>query len=245
MLGGILHETGYFMGDDLYLPRGGNPKGFFECPEINKINEDILFRSPRKILPGFLRRMKKCTVDKPSLGQGWLISIPFDITINYLTDNIEKRIQKMVSRSPFAYKDPRFCYTLPVWEKFLDRETVVVCMFREPSITIKSILKEIRTVKYLKNLTAGNEDIYNVWINMYSHVLNKHVKHSKNMIFVHYDQIYDGSGLNRISKILNVQLSMDFVDKNLKRTIGTSVFRVPLKALHIYEEMCHLAGHPV
>ena len=42
MIAGMLAKEDYFFGDNLYQARDPNPKGFFEDPEINDINETIL-----------------------------------------------------------------------------------------------------------------------------------------------------------------------------------------------------------
>src|ERR1700726_1587163 len=39
---GLLAGSGYFMGDHLYPPSEGNPKGYFEDQDVNAINEDLL-----------------------------------------------------------------------------------------------------------------------------------------------------------------------------------------------------------
>jgi Uncharacterized protein conserved in bacteria len=44
MVAGTLASAGYFIGDNLYPRLASNPKGFFEDPEINAINEDLLAR---------------------------------------------------------------------------------------------------------------------------------------------------------------------------------------------------------
>jgi hypothetical protein len=243
MVGGILHDAGYYMGNHLYRPRNSNPKGFFESPVINRLNEAILSIYDRKIVPGFLRKAWKRTVYCPGIGQGWLYSIPADTQINRLTKRIKRGIQKAVSRRPFAYKDPRFCYTLPVWADFLDDSTVFICIFREPGVTVESTMKECRSVPYLKNLRIDEEKAFEVWINMYSHVLEKHCNTYDNFFFVHYDQVYGGSAIERLSHLLGAPLTGFFVDKQLKRTRADMSADVPPEARRIYSELCRLAGH--
>ena len=42
LMAGILLNSGYYLGDDLYPARESNPTGFFENSFINGINEQIL-----------------------------------------------------------------------------------------------------------------------------------------------------------------------------------------------------------
>src|SRR6185437_1628887 len=42
MAAGILAQTGYFMGDDLWPADIGNPKGYFEDREVNTINDELI-----------------------------------------------------------------------------------------------------------------------------------------------------------------------------------------------------------
>ena len=42
MAAGVLAHAGYFMGERFYPPDAGNPRGYFEDPQINGINEDLL-----------------------------------------------------------------------------------------------------------------------------------------------------------------------------------------------------------
>jgi hypothetical protein len=265
MIAGILHKAGYFMGDNLYPPRTANPKGFFENWEINEINEKILEKYTKKESPllhrlnKIVKRLKKVkylkhvfphvktTVYSPGKGQAWLFSLSSRTGIDHTAPHpeIEKRIKAALSRKPFAYKDPRFSYTLPVWAKSLDKGTVLVCIFREPDVTVESILKECRSIDYLEDLKIDREKAYEVWLNMYSHILEKHRPGFRqfDFIFIHYEQVYDGSALNRLSAALGVPLGSDFVDKQLKRTRPAPGERVPQKARQIYSQLCSLAGY--
>ena len=72
MAAGVLSQAGYYMGDNLYRANARNPKGFFECSEVNGINEDILERvvpdRPR-IIGNWLFR------HRPERNQRWLASL--------------------------------------------------------------------------------------------------------------------------------------------------------------------------
>src|SRR5712692_8846296 len=74
---GLFAQSGYFMGDHLYVGDEGNPKGYFEDREINGINEGLL----AQLLPGPRRNL----VDKlfklaypKTQWYRWLAELPLD-----------------------------------------------------------------------------------------------------------------------------------------------------------------------
>ncbi len=249
MLGGIFHDAGYFMGDRLHKPRESNPKGFFEWYKINKINEDLLTPFNQKNL--FAHFMwtfhKKYTVSNPGNNQRWLMSIPTKTKLSSSDSHLEKEIQEVLKREPFCYKDPRFSYTLPLWQDYIKKyktgETVFICIFREPDITVESILKECRSQDYLSSLYINHKQAYRVWTDIYSRILNMHAASYSNILFVHYNQLYDGSALKELSEYLEANLKIDFVDKNLKRTISTN--SIPSGPKNIYRQLCEKAQYKI
>jgi hypothetical protein len=244
MLAGTLHQAGYYLGDKLHKPEISNPKGFFEWMTINQINEQILAPYGKPGLTGkfFTTFFKKGTVHKPiGRNQNWLLSLPVKVEVNSLVPGVENAVKEVLTREPFCYKDPRFSYTLPVWEKFLKTGTVFICVFREPDITINSILKECRSREYLRNLYINRRMAYQTWFNIYAHVLFKHANHFKNFVFVHYDQVFNGTALPLLSEKLDIHLKNDFVDQELKRTLPGGP--IPLKVKNLYRRLCAAAHY--
>ncbi len=244
MLAGILHDAGYYMGDKLHQAEPSNPKGFFEWMTINQINEQIL---TAHVKPGIVGRLveksfKKGTVYNPvGRNQKWLLSLPVNVEVNWMTRELETWIREVLTKEPFCYKDPRFSYTLPVWKRYLKPDTVIICVFREPDVTVNSILNECRTRKYLDSLYINRFAAYDVWFNIYSHILLKHTHFFENFRFVHYDQLYNGTALPWLSKMLGVQLHCRFVDKGLKRTRSGGM--VSKKAKVLYRRLCAAADY--
>lgn len=241
MLGGILHDAGYYMGDNLYGANPSNPKGFFECGEINDLNEDILNHYNGYRLPHILYKLLRVPKLKHGKRQQWLLSLPAQTIVDYSNDQIQKRIQSALSKQPFCYKDPRFSYTLPVWKKHLSSQTRFICVFRAPQVTINSILKECANRRYLRNLYIDTEYATQVYVDIYSHILVNNTEIMANIFFVHYEQILDGSALVRLSNFLDVELNNRFVDSKLKRT--PALDRISDKAQQVYDRLCELAGY--
>jgi hypothetical protein len=242
MVAGMLHQAGYFLGDRLYSAGlNSNPKGFFECKEINKINEEILSHYGNNLYSFLVKRiLKKNPLSSPGKNQRWLISIPARVDISISNPSTEARIRAAIRKESFCYKDPRFSYTLPVWQPFLKPNTGFICLFREPDLTVESIIKECKSRDYLSDLHINRRLAYRVWANIYSHILLKNKDIFNQFFFVHYNQIHNGTAISSLSDFLNVDLKVDFIDKNLKRTQLHSP--IPQYVKEIYLRLCDLAN---
>jgi hypothetical protein len=236
MVAGTVSGAGYFMGDNLHLPRAANPKGFFEGDTIKEINEDLLegvvLRRPRSPLSVFFR-------GRPEAGSRWLARVPLGARVA-IPGGIAARICAEVARAPFAYKDPRFCYTLPGWRPFLPPDTLFVCVFREPARTVYSILKECAEAPYLRELRMSFSSGLRLWTLMYRHVLEAH-EHGGSWLFLHYDQVLEGTGLERLEEGLGTAVDRGFAEPRLKRSPDQGVVDGP--ALEVYARLCQLAGY--
>ncbi len=242
MLAGILHQAGYFMGEKLYPPLPSNPKGFFEWKEINQINEKILSNYGKSFASTIIKRLfKKNLVKDPGRNQRWLLSLSANVDVQGSDSSTAERIKKVIQREPFCYKDPRFSYTLPVWKRFLKPDTAFICVFREPNVTVESILKECKSRDYLADLWIKRKSAYKVWTNIYSHILSNNGDALDNFFFIHCRQIYGETAITALSGFLNIDLKKDFVDKNLNRT--TSQHPMPKKVKVIYRRLCELANY--
>lgn len=236
LLAGAIAGAGYFCGDDLIKPRAANPKGFFEDRHVNRLNEQLLHpvltqRPESSYRPGSDPRTH------PS--QYWLAQLPVGTTIP-LPDEVRAGIEALCARQPFCFKDPRFSYTLAAWQRCLTIEPVYLCVFREPGRTATSILREA-TEPYLADLGIDRTGAMAVWTLMYRHILETHRRHG-DWIFVHYDQILDGTGLDRVETALGTSVDRAFADPTLKRSADTGP--VPDDAARTYAALCALAGHP-
>ncbi len=237
MVAGILAQAGYFMGDRLYSGRDANPKGFFEDPEINGINEDLL-ASVVPVRPPLLGRWY--FRDRPIRLQRWLARVPTGTPIP-CTPEITQRITPLVQHEPFCFKDPRFSYTLPAWRPYLrstDRDTVYVCVFRHPAATAQSIIKECADAPYLHSLSITFTQALEVWGLMYRHIIDLH-RHEGDWLFLHYDQVLSGIGLDKLESHLATSVDRTFPDASLRRSRADRV--IPDDTRKVYEKLCDLA----
>ncbi len=245
LMGGILHRSGYYMGDKLYKPRHSNPKGFFENAIINGINEQILEPFDYvNFYPNSHSFNKAYSPFKPRRGQRWLSFIMPDLNIECNDTTILREINHEIKKKKFAYKDPRFVFTLKIWEEYIDDECVFICLFREPTTTINSVLKECRSVDYLADFYIDLDLASVLWKNYYQRVLKYMEKFPKEKFFlIHYDQILQGTGLEQLSEILQTNLNTSFIEVNLNRSRPSNTSKSGLS--EIYSKLCEKANYMV
>jgi hypothetical protein len=247
MVAGTLSKAGYYMGDKLWEARDANPKGFFEDIEINDLNARLLEQViPQRIyIRGFKRlgiKPRYLRRQYPIRSQMWLASVPIHKDIHPISD-ITERIQYFVGKAPFCFKDPRFSYTLPVWRPYL-KDTVFVCVFRDPASTAKSVLKECDSLPHLRHPITGIkmnwERAINMWVLMYQHILEKHYKQGK-WLFMHFNQALTEEGLESLEQFAQVPVDKAFPESRIRRTFSTEP--VSKQALDTYQRLCSLANY--
>ena len=235
---GLLSEAGYFMGDELYAGDEGNPKGYFEDREVNGINEGLL----GQVIPGPQRSLADKLLGRPVRNPGWfrwLADLPAATKIP-CPAKFADRIQAQVARRPFCFKDPRFCYTLAAWRKYAP-DAAMVGVFRDPAIAAASIVKEAaRSAMMLEGVAIDYSRALRIWRSTYSYALDIHLPAGGDWLWVHYDQLMDGSGCDAIEKLLGVTVKRDFADNRLRRTVASAP--IPPEAAALYRRLCDHAG---
>jgi Sulfotransferase family len=242
---GLLSRAGYFMGE---RPVGsgvtkGNPKGQFEDPEVNAINEDLLTRTMRTYRHSLFHRMflrSRRRDLRLHYYQRWLAPLPLWMRVQRDSD-IEARIRALTVRTPFCFKDPRFSYTLHVWRPFVGN-AAFVCVFRDPAVTAASIVAECEREAYLRSVAMDADRALRLWKQVYRHVLQIHYPAGGDWLFVHYNQLMDGTALPKIEKLLGVETDRGFVDPGLNRSRPSGGL-VPSRVRRIYHQLCDQAGY--
>jgi hypothetical protein len=237
MAAGVLAKSGYFMGDQLIPADEANPKGYFEDMEVNSINEEILASAIPVKPSGFLG--KHFFHRRPVHYQRWLTPLPAGSAL-LPRDDIPARIQTLIARQPYCFKDPRFCYTLDVWRPYL-AQVEYVCVFRDPLATIASLVKEARRDSTLRGVTFrfDKADALKVWCSMYEHVLRRTDRENKHWLFINYDQFIDGSAFPRLASFLGARIDGGFIDPRYQRS-GRSG-SLPDNAAAIFATLCELS----
>jgi glycosyltransferase involved in cell wall biosynthesis len=225
MVTGALAGAGYFQGDALHAPRASNPKGFFEAPAINGLNEDLL--APMLADPDLLA------------GQRWL-GVPRPGAVPVATAEQRARMARLAAREPFCFKDPRFSFTLPAWRAALPSGTGFVCAFRHPALTAESLVRECQRAEYLSNVRFDLERAFALWSATYRAILEE-LAREDDWLFVHYDQMLAPGGRQRLGRFLGASVSAAFPDPKLRR--GAPEVQAPAEALALYAELCERAEH--
>ena len=232
---GCLANAGYFMGTRLLPPSPTNPKGFFESQDINDINEERLATVVARRVPFFGRWF---LLDRPVYPQRWLARVPLEARLRS-SRVVDAAIRAFSAKRPFCFKDPRFCYTLPAWRPHIG-DVALVCVFRDPTETAASILREKEGSFYLRRLRIDVGAALEVWTLMYEHVLREFLR-GGDWLFLHYDQLLEGSGLRRLAEFLGVAPDGSFVDKALRRSSRTEV-AISGRTSAVYRRLCELAS---
>jgi hypothetical protein len=242
LLNGLLYHSGYFAGNHLHPARETNPKGFYEEIIINRINEQILepydYSKHHSDYPLF---DKAFSPYNPRRGHRWLTCINPGTQISSQDEHIKSLIKNIVAQPrPFAYKDPRFNYTLPVWLEFLPEDTRFLCIFRDPAIVISSVIKECKTVEYLSEFYIDEEICFKIWYNSYRHFLDSMTKEIKaKTLFISYEGLIRNQNLDKISRFLNADINNNFIEPALNRTRPTDL--MPAIVAQLYVELTALA----
>jgi len=245
MVAGTLAASGYYLGGTLLPPTDANPRGYFESREVEHLNEilvaTMLYPSWRERALGWLRPIPvqpDFTALPISSRARWLALIP-TWRRPFMRPDYAERMRTLVSHQPYCFKDPRFSYTLTAWRPYL-QNTAFVCVFRDPGVTARSIVKEVQNAEYLKGLDVDFGRALEVWRWVYQHVLQVH-RHEGDWLFLHYDQVLSGDGLDRLQRHLDAPVDRGFVDARLRRTCSQDA--VPVEVRRLYAELCRLAEY--
>lgn len=235
LLAGLASNGNYFIGTDYIEPRAANPKGFFEGCEINAINEQLI----TKVLPNETKVMRLLRRGNriPLRNQTWLARLAPSLDVPGDAD-LEARIRELVRRVPYCFKDPRFCYTLPIWRRHLENE-IYLCVYRSPAETASSILKECADASYLRGLKMDRRACLDLWFLMYSRIVQTH-RHAGDWMFLHFDQLFERAKLEEIQSRIDSPVAFDFPDRELRRSKDAGSFPEPVRAL--YGTLNDLAG---
>jgi hypothetical protein len=241
MAAGILASTGYFMGEELWPPDSGNPKGYFEDREVNKINDELIAPVAPKTPPRGLRKL--LLGDVPLLGnyQHWVAALSPSVSIT-CPPAMSERIAAVTAHQPFCFKDPRVSYTLPAWRPYIG-DALLLCVFRDPSVTASSTVRECKRADHMKGTAVDERWALKVWEAMYRYILEVHYPQGGDWLFVHYDQLLDHCADAELERRLGVRIDREFAVAELNRSRPNAV--VPRRMARLYERLCALARYEI
>lgn len=236
LVGGLVASAGYFSGHDLWPARDANPVGFYEDATVNRINEDLLAPLVPDRIPRLGRYVQRW---RPVYEHRWLVSDPVR-GVPEASPELAQEIRHLTEHpDPWCYKDPRFSYTLPAWRPFV-ADAAFVCVFRQPGATAQSIVREVASEPIYSYLRIDEDRALTIWLHNYRSVLDRQ-RTSGDWLFVHYDDILDGDGVERLGQHLGTSISRDLIDRSLRRSQPAG--GLPKAAEDCYRELCELAEH--
>jgi len=234
MCAGLFAGAGVFMGERLHGPSLANPKGYFEDPSINDLNNRILASHVPQ------QRVRHNGVqylcDSPLGRHQWLARIPIDVDIAASPSELAE-IETWTSRASFCFKDPRFCYVLHLWRATAP-DARMICVFRNSSIAAQSILTNCQQHPPLFGFAISVDQAFELWTLTYRHVIEKHIRTGR-WLFVHYDDLITGRAWPAIEKFTEVNIDASFPDRELNR--ATSVLPPPQQSSETFARLCELA----
>ncbi len=241
MAAGILARAGYFMGEELWPADIGNPKGYFEDREVNKINDELLALVAPKTPRRGLRKL--LLGDLPILGhyQHWIAVLRPAVSIA-CPPAMSERIAAVTARQPFCFKDPRFSYTLSAWRPYIG-DALLLCVFRDPSVTASSMVRESKRAEHMRGTEVDERWALKVWEAMYRYILDVHYPQGGDWLFVHYDQLLDRSAGAELERRLGVTIDREFAAAELNRSRPGAA--VPRRLARLYERLCALARYDI
>jgi hypothetical protein len=145
----------------LIEPDVGNPRGYYESQPIVHFHNKILKRN--KVGYFFSRKNPQITYNREDVLEGKkILEVGTDRENSNLNPNI-----------PFAFKDPRTCLFLPLWNEILsEKSPFFIFLFRHPLKVLESLLRrgtdKIITKDPLVGLNSWyiyNKRLYDFYLN--------------------------------------------------------------------------------
>jgi hypothetical protein len=236
MVAALFRHTGAYMGDDLLAARIANPFGFYEDPEINALNGRVIRQMVSRL---WTTRLFPRFVHPVHRGEaGVWLSAPWRLT--QVTPPADARLKMLgkFARVPFCLKDPRFSVTLPVWRPYLPPDTRFLVAFRDPQRTVDSMLREARETLPAPLAVDGHWAGV-CWLRTYRRLLHEFSR-AGDWLFVHYDDVIDGTALRAISNFAETELDPRQLDRSVSRArpgelrVGRRLGR---QCARLYEEL--------
>lgn len=225
-LAGLFGPDTHHHADDLYAPSDSNPKGFFECRQVNDLNEAILVQSA---VARYGEEGTRALLRDFSPGQLWLARFPDDMPARW-NEAQARQVAQAMPPAPFCLKDPRFSITAPAWLAQAP-DAALLCIHRAPAVTAESVLAECRRSPYLREFRISVSDAFAVWRQMYRRVLKLYLD-GADVVFLRYEDLFDEARLSQLEAVVRAPLRRDFAERRFDRSQPTLAADAECEALH-------------
>ncbi|MCB9762284.1 MAG: sulfotransferase [Alphaproteobacteria bacterium] len=231
---GTFGTSGYFTGRRGWESDPWNPRGYFEDLDALKLNERILgaYAPPPLEVLGRGHPATRAATH----GQYWLAHLPLEVEVAP-DEALLSEMARCVEVSPYCLKDPQLCFTLPAWRPLLS-DARFICVFRHPLATARSLVRMCGAIPHLQPLGVDEAWALGTWRHCYRHVLERH-RHVGDWLFLHFDQLFEAEGMDRLRRHADFEGLQPFVDPALRRSPEGGALDGETRAL--YGTLCDLA----
>ncbi|KIL38720.1 hypothetical protein SD70_24640 [Gordoniibacillus kamchatkensis] len=236
LIANAIHSMGVYFGEESTLlnARSDNPEGFWELAEVVTLQEELL------------ADLKTYWSNPAPLPENWWLHphlAPYK-------SRLKEIIVKNFNNSPiWAWKDPRTCLLLPMWQQILgemDVEIQYLIVFRNPIDVAKSLGKR-DNFPYTQSI--------GLWLLYNLHAL--HYTIGCNRFFVQYDAfitsweetipaLVSWLGLNGTEQVLFRNKLSEIIKPSLQRNktdITQYIDKIPKHVFNLYEMLQNAASN--
>ncbi len=226
----LLNLCGLQLGpaDQILPPGEGNPQGFWENREMDRITEELLAR----LADGWDFLL-------PPFPNGWESSpdsAPY-------REQARRQIAVLARQQPWGWKDPRASLVLPFWRLLLPDLRVVICL-RHPAEVNASLKKQV-----------GSSDAFNfnLWQRYYQRLLATTAESER--LFTHYDMYFldPGREVRRLLNWLGWSATDEAISQACEAVVpesreqrqgqpGREEPEIPAPLAKLYGELCRQGG---
>jgi hypothetical protein len=213
MVAALFRRSGAYLGDNLLPARIGNPFGYYEDPEINRLNACVIGQIidrlwTTRLLPWAVHPIHR----RPA---AFWLAAPWYLPRITPDAQVREAMRARFAHRPLCLKDPRFCVTLPTWRPLLPPDTRFLAVFRDPQRTVDSLLRDAaeREDEPLP-IDAAWATVY--WWRTYRRLLHE-FSHAGEWLFVHYDDVVNGTALPAIAAFAETEADGSQLDPSVSR----------------------------
>jgi hypothetical protein len=236
MVAALFRRSGAYFGDNLLPARVGNPFGYYEDPEINRLNACVIGQIVARL---WTTRLLPWTVHpvhrRPA---AFWLAAPWYLPRVTPDADVRAAMLARFAHRPLCLKDPRFCVTLPTWRPFLPPDTRYLVVFRDLQRTADSVLRDAgeREDDPLP-VDASWAAVY--WWRSYRRLMHEFARDGE-WLFVNYDEVVSGAALPAIARFAETEVDASQLDPSVSRArpaalrVGSSWTR---RCARLYEEL--------
>jgi hypothetical protein len=237
---------GIFYGYDVLAPTIANPRGYYEDEVVNAVN-NILLRQitgtmlldlvPERLLPWVERRFSWMHRDTRSL---WIARPrrPLRWRLGY---DIAHLIGRICSHQPFCLKDPRFCFTLPMWMPYLPEGVRFLAVVRRPAATVQSMMRDASEL-YERPLALTRNWAFEHWQLAQEKILAmRGAQGADHWLIVDFDEVLNGAAMPAIEAFAECKVDVGAIDTRIIRSETAPELSTPQACIRLYETMVTLA----